>query len=64
MRIVADTGACEGYGMCEAMADTYFEIGEDDVVVVHDEYPPEADREYVLAAVRACPARALRLDGH
>lgn len=62
MRIVADRDACEGYGMCEAMADTYFEIGEDEVVVVHDTHPPESDREYVQAAVSACPARALRLD--
>ncbi|MEV1292475.1 ferredoxin [Pseudonocardia sp. NPDC049635] len=61
MRIVADIGSCEGYGMCEAMADDYFEIGADDVVVVHDEHPPEADREHVHAAVAACPARALRL---
>ncbi|MBN9734851.1 MULTISPECIES: ferredoxin [unclassified Pseudonocardia] len=62
MRIVADTAGCEGFGMCEAMADDYFAIGDDDVVVVHDEHPPEADREHVGAAVRACPARALRLD--
>ncbi|MBC3191196.1 ferredoxin [Pseudonocardia sp. C8] len=62
MRIVADTGACEGFGMCEAMADDYFEIGPDDVVVVHDDHPPAADREHVHAAVQACPARALRLD--
>lgn len=61
MRIVADTDACEGFGMCEAMADTYFEIGEDDLVHVHDEHPPESDREHVHAAVLACPARALRL---
>ncbi|MEJ8279909.1 ferredoxin [Pseudonocardia spirodelae] len=61
MRIVADLDACQGIGMCEAMADAYFEVGEDDVVVVHDEHPPEDDRAVVDAAVRSCPARALTL---
>ncbi|MFP5020698.1 ferredoxin [Pseudonocardia phyllosphaerae] len=62
MRIVADIGACEGYGMCEAMADDYFEIGDDDLVHITDENPPEGDRDHVHAAVQACPARALRLE--
>lgn len=62
MRIVADLDACQGIGMCEAMADGWFEVGEDDVVVVRDEHPPESERDHVDAAVRACPARALALE--
>jgi ferredoxin len=63
MRIVADHGTCEGLGMCEAMADQYFEVGDDEVVRVLDEAPDEADRELVDSAVRACPVSALRLEG-
>ena len=63
MRIVADTGTCEGLGMCEAMADEFFEVGDDGHVHVLDEHPAEPDREFVDAAVHACPVAALRLEG-
>ncbi|WP_406638448.1 ferredoxin [Amycolatopsis sp. WGS_07] len=61
MKIVADYGRCEGLGMCEAMADQFFEVGDEGVVQVLDETPPEADRQFVDAAVQACPVAALRL---
>jgi ferredoxin len=62
MRIHADLDRCEGLGMCEAMADDYFEVDEDeDHVVVLDEAPPESDRAHVYAAVQACPVLALSL---
>lgn len=64
MRIVADKHRCEGLGMCESMADDYFEVDEDDelVQVLHEE-PPESDRAHVYAAVQACPVLALTLEG-
>jgi ferredoxin len=65
MKIHADLGKCEGLGMCEAMANDYFEVDEDpvngDQVVVLDDSPPEADRAHVYAAVQACPVLALSL---
>ncbi|MBU2693724.1 MULTISPECIES: ferredoxin [Pimelobacter] len=64
MRIVADKAKCEGLGMCESMANDYFEVDEDDELVqVLDEAPPEADRAHVFAAVQACPVLALTLEG-
>jgi ferredoxin len=64
MRIVADYDRCEGLGMCEAMANDYFEVDEDeDRVVVLEETPPEGDRAHVYAAVQACPVLALKLEG-
>ncbi|MBS4754513.1 ferredoxin [Nocardioides sp. zg-ZUI104] len=64
MRIVADKGRCEGLGMCEAMADDYFEVDDDDEVVnVLEHSPPEQDRAHVYAAVQACPVLALTLEG-
>ena len=63
MRIVADRHKCEGLGMCEAMADQYFEVGDDGHVHVLDETPDEPDRQFVDAAVRACPVSALLLQG-
>ncbi len=40
MKIVADLDKCEGLGMCEAMANDYFEVDEDeDKVNVLDDSP-------------------------
>ena len=65
MRIVADLHKCEGLGMCEAMANDYFEVDEDpvsgDQVNILDDSPPESDRAHVHAAVQACPVLALTL---
>lgn len=64
MRIVADRAKCEGLGMCESMANDYFEVDEDEeLVTVLDENPPEPDRAHVYAAVQACPVLALTLEG-
>lgn len=63
MRIVVDRGRCEGLGMCESMAHEYFEVDDDDQVIVHDEHPPEQDRKMVAAAVASCPVLALTLEG-
>ncbi|MCX6398657.1 MAG: ferredoxin [Propionibacteriales bacterium] len=64
MKIVADLTKCEGLGMCEAMANDYFMVDEDeDRVEVLDDSPPEGDRAHVYAAVQACPVLALTLEG-
>ncbi|TNM38711.1 ferredoxin [Nocardioides albidus] len=64
MRIVADRSKCEGLGMCESMADDYFEVDDDEELVnVLDADPPESDRAHVYAAVQACPVLALTLEG-
>ncbi|MDN5745555.1 MAG: ferredoxin [Nocardioidaceae bacterium] len=62
MKIIADLDKCEGLGMCEAMANDYFEVDEDtDQVAVLNDEPPESDRAHVFAAVQACPVLALTL---
>jgi ferredoxin len=64
MHIVADLKKCEGLGMCESMANDYFEVDEDEELVsVLDANPPESDRAHVYAAVQACPVLALTLEG-
>lgn len=61
LRIVADRGACEGHGMCEATSHEYFELDDTATVVVVDENPPDEERSFVQAAVDACPVSALAL---
>jgi len=63
MKIVVDYDLCDGHGMCEAMAHEYFELDDDDQMTVLNEFPPEEDRAKVNAAVQACPALALALEG-
>ena len=62
MQIHADLDRCEGLGMCEAMANDYFEVDDDtDQVHLLDDSPPESDRAHVYAAIQACPVQALML---
>ena len=40
MRITADLGKCEGLGMCESMANDFFEVDEDtDLVTILNDSP-------------------------
>jgi ferredoxin len=61
LTIVVDRERCEGLGMCEAMADDYFQLDDDDTMTILDDHPSAADRDRVHAAVEACPVMALRL---
>lgn len=64
MKITVDLDKCEGLGMCESMANDYFEVDDDtDQVAVLNDSPDEGDRAHVYAAVQACPVLALKLEG-
>jgi ferredoxin len=60
-RILVDRARCEGLGMCEAMASDYFELDDDDEMLVLHDTVPDADRGHVHAATQACPVLALTL---
>jgi ferredoxin len=62
MRIELDTTLCLGYGNCIAEAPEHFDLDEEaNVAIILIENPGEQDRAVVEAAVRSCPAVALRL---
>ncbi|WP_205326701.1 ferredoxin [Glycomyces sp. YM15] len=62
MRINADTEACASSGMCALTAPEYFDQDEEDGrVVLLADAAEDCDGE-VAAAVRLCPANALRLE--
>lgn len=64
MKITVDLDKCEGLGMCESMANDYFEVDDDtDQVAILNDSPDEGDRAHVYAAVQACPVLALKLEG-
>lgn len=63
LRVVADTGVCQGHQLCQGEAPSVFGFDESaDVVVVLDEHPDEALRADVITAVRYCPAFALSIE--
>jgi ferredoxin len=40
-----------------------FDLGDDDLLVILDESPPEAKRSLIEQAVIRCPRQALSLEG-
>lgn len=61
MKVVADRERCVGNGICEGIHPTVFEVGDDGIVIVHNENIRAEDRELVAHAVDSCPAQALEL---
>lgn len=63
MRVLADTGVCQGHQLCQGEAPSVFGFDQSaDVVVLLDEHPDEALRADVTTAVKYCPAFALSLE--
>jgi ferredoxin len=61
MKLTADRERCLGNGICEGIHPSVFEVGDDGIVIVHDENIREEDRELITHAVDSCPTRALQL---
>ena len=63
MRVVADTGICQGHQLCQGEAPDVFGFDEDaDVVRLLEEHPDESRRNDVTMAVKYCPAFALSIE--
>ena len=63
MRVVADTGLCQGHQLCQGEAPDVFGFDDAaDVVRLLDEHPDESRRPDVTTAVKYCPAMALSLE--
>ncbi|MGK5554166.1 ferredoxin [Actinomadura kijaniata] len=61
MRVHVDLDLCQGHAVCELEAPDVFEVPPKGRVRVLAD-PTEDQRDEVLAAVRFCPTRALRLE--
>jgi ferredoxin len=59
MKVIADRDRCMGNGICEGIHPAVFEVGDDGIVIVHNENVREADRDLVEHAVNSCPTQAL-----
>ena len=59
MQVVVNRDLCESNAVCMGILPQVFEVGEDDVLQILDEHPPEELRDKVEQAVRMCPKQAL-----
>jgi ferredoxin len=61
MRIVVDTGLCQGHGVCMGESPEVFSVTREGKLTVLNERPPAALREQLEAAVKYCPTGALSI---
>jgi ferredoxin len=65
MHVAVDTGRCQAYANCVAIAPAVFDLDDDGVVaVVLLPDPPAELREAVEQAVALCPTRAITVTGN
>ena len=62
MKVVVDMNVCESNALCMGVAPEVFEVGDDDVLRLLDENPPEELRSKVEEAVRICPKQAISIE--
>jgi ferredoxin len=63
MKVVVDLSLCNLHGLCMETAPEVFEIGDDGVLKVLNETPPEALRAKMDRAARECPTGAISIEG-
>jgi ferredoxin len=61
MRVVVDFQLCEGSALCMSEAPEVFDVDDDANLRVLTVHPPEAARNRVEAAARACPKQAIAI---
>lgn len=61
MKVVVNRARCTGIGICESIAPTFFEVGDDGVLIQVREFIEDGNRAEVEEAVRSCPATALAI---
>jgi ferredoxin len=62
MKLVLDTDACQGYGLCHAAAPALVDLDDSGYAELIDEgNVPASEHNHAHDAVDACPARALRV---
>jgi ferredoxin len=62
MRVIVDWDLCESNALCMREAPEVFEVRDDDNLYILQENPPESLRDKVMAAERACPKTAIKIE--
>jgi ferredoxin len=62
VKVVVDTGLCQGHGVCESEAPEVFRVSKDNVVEVLDASPPPDLWPAAKEAAKHCPTQAITLE--
>jgi ferredoxin len=62
MKVIVDLNLCDLHGLCVEAAPEVFKIGDDGVLHLLTETPPDALRANVDKAVRECPTGAISIE--
>ena len=62
MKVYVDVNLCALHGLCVETLPEVFEIGDDGVLHVLNETPPDSVRGKVVKAVRECPTGAISME--
>jgi ferredoxin len=60
-KIEVDWGLCESNGVCMGINADIFELGDDDMLTVHQEEVTPENEADVREAVRQCPRQAISI---
>lgn len=60
-KIEVDWGLCESNGVCMGINPDIFELGDDDMLTVHQEEVTPENEADVREAVRQCPRQAISI---
>lgn len=64
MHVSVDKTVCQGHGVCLMMAESLFDIDDEDGLAWVTRQPQtDAERNLALQAQGNCPERAIRIDG-
>jgi ferredoxin len=61
MELRVDRDLCEANAVCCGLAPDVFELDDDELLVIHQPDPADADLERVRKAVERCPTNALEI---
>jgi ferredoxin len=61
LRFHVDVGKCQGYGNCVTADEEHFDLDDSGLVVVLRDTVTAEEKDNAAAAVRSCPADAIRL---
>ena len=62
MKVVVDMNVCNLHGLCVETVPEVFKIGDNGVLHVLNESPPESLRAKVEKAARECPTGAISIE--
>ncbi len=62
MQVSVDLRLCQGYANCVDAAPEVFDLGDNNLVLLLQDQPPESLEHAVREAARLCPVQAIKIE--